>query len=94
MSKWHQRFYQPVKSTPPLEAELHGLRQLDQLGYEIEQKIGDGPWLPKCRYGMDVEFAHARMRWWNRLLRGRRQYRVVVVLGDSRTVVIGEGACV
>ena len=86
------RFFEPVPSVSPLAAQIQGSMQLDRLGYEIEQRLGDGPWMPKCRYGLDIEFACYRMRYWNRLCRGRRSFRVVVVLGESRTVVAGEGA--
>jgi hypothetical protein len=75
-----------------LDAEVEALRVLHELCYWIEQRIGDGPWLLKCRYGDDLAYAIARVQWWNRLLRGRRRYRVVSVLGTSRTVVYAEGS--
>jgi hypothetical protein len=74
-----------------LDAEVEALRVLPQVDYEIEQRIGDGDWQPKCRYGNDLDLPVARVRWWNRLLRGRRRYRVVSVQGASRTVVYAEG---
>lgn len=81
-----------VEALSHLDAEVEALRILPKLCYWIEQRIGDGPWLLKCRYGDDRAFATSRVQWWNRLLRGRRRYRVVSVLGASRTVVYAEGS--
>lgn len=86
------RFYEPLPASSHLDVEVEALRAMPQPNYEIEHRIGDGPWLPKCRYGRDDAWAVARARWWNALLRGRRAYRVVAVLGSTRTVVYGEGA--
>lgn len=85
------RFFQPVPASSHLDADVAALRAMPEPTYEIEQRIADGDWLPKCRYGRDDAWAIERARWWNALLRGRRSYRVVVVLGDTRTVVYGEG---
>lgn len=74
-----------------LDAEVEALRVLPQAEYVIEQRIGDGAWEQKCRYGDNLAWAVSRVQWWNRLLRGRRRYRVVSVLGASRTVVYAEG---
>lgn len=74
-----------------LDEEVAALRAMPEPTYEIEQRIGHGEWAPKCRYGRDDALAVARARWWNALLRGRRSYRVVAVLGNTRTVVYGEG---
>jgi len=74
-----------------LDVEVEALRVLPPVAYEIEQRIGDGDWQQKCRYGDDVAWAVERVRWWNALLRGRRSYRVVSVLGNSRSIVFGEG---
>lgn len=74
-----------------LDAEVEALRVLPKAEYFIEQRIGDGAWERKCRYGDNLAWAVSRVQWWNRLLRGRRRYRVVSVLGTSRTVVYAEG---
>ncbi|MBD9368387.1 hypothetical protein [Xanthomonas sp. XNM01] len=87
-----KRFRRPVLGVSPLEADVASVRVLPVAEYWIQQRIGDGDWQLKCRYGQDVEFAVARAKWWNRLLRGRRSYRVVSVLGQSLAVVFGEGA--
>lgn len=76
----------------PRADEVASLLPMPQAEYWIQQRIGEGDWQLKCRYGQDVEWAVARAKWWNRLLRGRRQYRVVSVLGASVAVVFGEGA--
>lgn len=89
------RFTQPVETVPgfSLDAQVAAsLQPYPAVSYEIEQRIGDGPWERKCRYGDDEELAVSRVRWWNRLLRGRRSYRVVCVCGASRSVYFGEGA--
>lgn len=86
------RFYEALPPSSHLDEEVAALRAMPEPDYEIEQRIGDGPWLPKCRYGRDDAWAVARARWWNALLRGRRSFRVVAVLGSTRTVVYGEGA--
>ncbi|WP_152982606.1 hypothetical protein [Stenotrophomonas humi] len=85
------RFYQPLPPSSHLDVEVESVRAMPEPEYVIEQRIGDGDWQQKCRYGGDVVWAVERVRWWNALLRGRRSYRVVAVLGSSRSVVFGEG---
>lgn len=86
------RFFEPRVSSSHLDADVAACHAMPRPMYEIEQRIGTGDWQPKCRYGFDDAWAVSRARWWNALLRGRRSYRVVAVLGDRRTVVYGEGA--
>lgn len=89
------RFTQPVETVPgfSLDAQVAAsLKPFPAFSYEIEQRIGDGPWERKCRYGDDSEWAVTRVRYWNWLLRGRRSYRVVSVCGASRSVYFVEGS--
>lgn len=85
-------FRKPVPGIFPLDAEVAALMRTPVSEYWIEQSIAGGPWQRKCRYGDDLELAVSRVRWWNRLLRGRRSYRVVSVLGDCSTVIFGAGS--
>ncbi|KRG78076.1 hypothetical protein ABB30_04955 [Stenotrophomonas ginsengisoli] len=89
------RFTQPVETVPgfSLDAQVAAsLQPFPAVSYEIEQRIGDGAWERKCRYGDDSERAVGRVRYWNWLLRGRRTYRVICVCGASRSVYFGGGA--
>lgn len=86
------RFYAPVPGVLPLDSDVESVRAMPVPEYWIQQRVGAGDWELKCRYGQDLEWAVERVRWWNRLLRGRRSYRVVSVLGRFYTVVFGEGA--
>ncbi len=74
-----------------LDAEVEALRTLPALEYFIEQRTPGGEWQSKCRYGDNLDLPVSRVRYWNRLLRGRRRFRVVAVMGASRTVVYAEG---
>lgn len=87
-----KRFAAPVPGVFPLAAEVAAMLPMPVAEYWIQQRIGDGVWTLKCRYGQDADLAVARVKWWNRLLRGRRSYRMVAVLGDSVAVLFGEGA--
>ncbi|AUZ55058.1 hypothetical protein B1L07_08125 [Stenotrophomonas acidaminiphila] len=89
----HARFHESVPGVYPLDADVQAVMAAPVAEYWIQQRIVGVPgWTLKCRYGQDVAWAVERVKWWNALLRGRRQYRVVSVLGDSCTVVFGEGA--
>lgn len=88
------RFTQPVETVPgfSLDAQVAAsLQPIPAVTYEIEQRIADGPWERKCRYGADYEWAVTRVRYWNSLLRGRRSYRVICVCGASRSVFFERG---
>lgn len=91
-SSWHDRFFEPVPASAVPATCVVQADDLGELNYEIEHRWADGPWMPKCRYGSDLDFACYRARYWNRLCRGRRTFRVVSVSGSSRSVVYGEPA--
>lgn len=89
-NSWHDRFRDPVPGSSVVQAQPLGL--VPPVSYEIEHRWSDGPWMPKCRYGSDLDFACYRVRYWNRLCRGRRTFRVVSVSGASRSVIYGDAA--
>lgn len=91
-NRQYARFHNPVPGVFPLDADVERIRAMPVPEYWIQQRLGEGDWELKCRYGQDVDWAVERVRWWNRLLRRRRTYRVVSVLGNAVAVVFEEGA--
>lgn len=88
-SRYFDRFHAPVPGVFPLEAEVQATLHP---AYVIEHRTPDGVWSLHSRYGSDEAQALGRARWWSRLCRGRRQFRVCCVVGESSCVVMGEGA--
>lgn len=55
-------------------------------GYQVEEVTGQGAQVLAC-YGLNEPAAVDACRWYNRLLRGRRVFRVVLRIGASVSVV-------
>jgi len=89
-AKVNPRFFEPVRSTSPLEAEIHGLVQMEKLRYTIEQRLQGGSWTHKSNYGADEAHALRNARWFRQMLRGKVEFRVCVCLGDAKAVILGE----
>lgn len=57
-------------------------------GYTIQENSAKG-FKHFAAFGVDEPAAIAACRWYNRLLRGRRVFRVVLSLGNSVAVIHG-----